>query len=174
MAGPRRARTRRPATTRATSGTRASAQAAARKTAPVVATSGRTTYTTRALVLGIAVIAVLVTLAVPLRAFVAQRGEIASMEHEQTAQRQRLAALEEQRRLLEDPTYIAAQARERLHFTFPGETTYLLTTPPAKPGKAPVRHGQSQVGGSSSPWYTRLWQSAVSAGSEQPAVRAHK
>src|SRR3954462_11870116 len=89
--------------------------------------------TTRAAVLGLVVCALVVSAALPLREFLSQRADIRHLQQSQAAARARVAALEEQKARLEDPSYTAALARDRLHFVRPGETAYVVIAPSAPP-----------------------------------------
>jgi hypothetical protein len=107
-----------------------------------------------------------------LREFLAQRGEIAQLRARTAAQEQRVAQLQEQKQRWQDPAYVKAQARQRLHFAMPGDTAW-ITIPedatagrPAGPAKAPEQR----------PWYSDMWASveAASAGESaapRPAAR---
>ncbi len=170
-APPRRATVRRP--------TRPGAGAAAPRTGAGASPAGgpqrrsarrRTGLTTRAAILAVAVCAVVLSVAYPLRAFVSQRGEISAMQQHQRGQQQRVAALQRQRDRLADPAYIRSQARQRLHFVAPGETTLLLLGPPTAAGR-PAQHPDAGVAATPGPWYARLWATAQVAA--QPAA-AHR
>src|SRR3954452_22533032 len=89
--------------------------------------------TTRAAILGLVVCALVVSAALPLREFLSQRADIRHLQQSQAAARARVAALEEQEARLADPAYVAALARDRLHFVRPGETAYVVIAPSAAP-----------------------------------------
>jgi cell division protein FtsB len=130
--------------------------------------------TTRAAVLGLVVCALLMSAALPLREFLGQRSEIAELRQAQAAARARVAALEEQKARLEDPAYVAALARDRLHFVRPGETAYVVIAPSAAPA-APkdAQRAAAAPAGPEAPWYSQLWGSVRSA--DRPVqVRAPK
>jgi cell division protein FtsB len=120
--------------------------------------------TTRSAVLGLVFCALVVSAALPLREYLSQRGQIAAAQHKQAVQRERVAQLEQQLRQLQDPAYIKAQARTRLHFVLPGETPYVLLTPPAAPlpSGTGVLSGKTATG-PESPWYSQLWASVRTA-----------
>ena len=133
------------------------ARAAARggsRTAPAApqATAG---LTTRVAVLGLVVCALVLSAALPLREFLSQRARISQMEQDQSAQRARVTALEDQRRLLDDPAYVASLARERLQYVRPGETTYVVVAPEVVEDPAPSSE-RSQAAEGQSPWYSQL------------------
>jgi hypothetical protein len=116
-------------------------------------------------VLALVVCALVVSAALPLREYIAQRSAIDQLLVAQTAQRARIAALEIQRRQLQDPSYLAALARQRLHFVKPGETAYVLLAPSAGPSVAGSAGGVSQPGpvGAEAPWYAQIWGSVRTA-----------
>jgi len=80
-------------------------------------------------VLAIAVCAVVLTLAVPLQQYLAQRAQLSDLVGQERAERARVAALEQQQARWNDPAYVREQARERLHFVKPGETAYVIVDP---------------------------------------------
>jgi cell division protein FtsB len=130
-----------------------------------------TGLTTRAAVLGLVLCALVVSAALPLREFLSQRGEIGRLQQQQALQRERVEALEAAKRQLEDPAFVTAEARRRLHFVKPGETAYVLLTP--QPGEAPLgatAETAEQAAGPEAPWYSQLWSSVEVADRAQPAT----
>lgn len=123
-------------------------------------------FTARAAILAVVACAVLLSLAYPLREYVAQRGEIERLQAQQRATERRVAALARQQQQWNDPAYIKAQARERLHFVLPGETAYVVLDPGARAtedasGSPTLSPLQPDVG--SGPWYSELWRSVQAA-----------
>ncbi len=114
----------------------------------------------RAAVLVSVVVALALSVAVPLQNYLALRGELAEVQVEQAALRDQVTELERRRALLENPDHIEAQARERLRYVRPGETPYIVQLPP--PAAAPV--GTVAVPEPAEPWYTRLWRSITGSG----------
>jgi cell division protein FtsB len=128
--------------------------------------------TTRAAVLGLVFCALLVSAALPLREYLAQRGQIAAAQAKQEQDRARVQALEDRLRQLQDPAYVRAQARSRLHFVLPGETAYVLQAPLP----APTPTGRSALAGATAsgpeaPWYSQIWSSVRVADQPAPAPR---
>ena len=126
--------------------------------------------TTRAAILGLVVCARVVSAALPLREFLSQRGQIAELRDEQSQQQQRVDALKAQLEQLQDPAYVKAQARTRLHFVLPGETAYVLLTPTP----TPLPSGQAALTGTTAtgpeaPWYSQVWGSVQAADRSAPA-----
>ncbi len=126
--------------------------------------------TSRATLLGLVVMALVLLVALPLRSYVEQRAQISTLQRQQQEQQHRLALLREQAARVQDPTYVQHQARERLHDVLPGETDYVIVDPPTKaPAKrivAPAQPGTVApvVPTASGPWWTRLWDSDGVAG----------
>src|SRR5919107_1663108 len=130
----------------------------------MTATRGPAGLTTRAAVLGLVLCALVVSAALPLREFLSQRAEIRQLEQSQAAARARVAALEEQKARLSDPDYVAALARDRLHFVRPGETAYVVIAPSAAPATPrEARRADAAAAGPEAPWYSQLWGSVRSA-----------
>jgi cell division protein FtsB len=143
---------------------RAASRAQKRPAKPEPTTARSTGLTTRAAVMGLVVCALLVSAALPLREFLGQRSDIRELEQQQAAAPRRDAALEEQKARLEDPSYTAALARDRLHFVWPGETAYVVIAPSAAPvTPTDARRAASAPTGPEAPWYSQLWGSVRSA-----------
>ncbi|EHB58290.1 Septum formation initiator [Mycolicibacterium rhodesiae JS60] len=110
----------------------------------------------RAAILAALVCVLTLTIAGPVRTYFAQRTEMKQLAASEAALRKQIADLESQKAKLDDPVYIAAQARERLGFVMPGDIPYQVQLPPGAavttdtgPQAAPVHN--------SDPWYTSLW-----------------
>jgi cell division protein FtsB len=122
-----------------------------------------TNLTGRAAVLALVVCLLAISLAYPLREYLAQRGDIGSVRARVAQQEKSVADLRSQQKRWQDPAYVERQARERLHFVMPGETSYVVLEPdeaPAPDGVVasaprPVAH---------SPWFTDLWRTVEVAG----------
>ncbi|WP_240183746.1 FtsB family cell division protein [Leifsonia aquatica] len=82
--------------------------------------------------MGILVLAVVI-LAPTLQAFAQQRAQIADQQAAVDALTSQVDAAKAQRARWNDPSYIRAQARDRLYYVMPGETSYLVVDdrPPA-------------------------------------------
>ena len=121
--------------------------------------------TTRAAVLLLVLAALVMSLAYPLRQYIAQRAEIGALQNELVTRQDRVAALEGQQQRWSDPAFIEAQARQRLHFVFPGEKgLVLLSQDDVKKARQPVVRvaTKPQV-----PWYDELWSSVQAADEQQ-------
>lgn len=113
--------------------------------------------TGRAAVLGLVVCALVLSLAYPVKQYIAQRGTIAQLERQRQDAQRRVDALEERRQQLSDPAYVKALARERLQYVMPGDTPYVVVTPnPPQPRRK--RAPSTPDLDSNTPWYSQLWQ----------------
>ena len=118
------------------------------------ATPQRVVSTRRFAVLAVVLCALVLTLAVPLRTYVSQRRELADTIARQQTYRSEVADLTRQKAQLQDPAYVAAQAKERLRYIAPGETPYQVQLPDdaaraTAVTPAPDTHRD--------PWYSELW-----------------
>ncbi len=125
----------------------------------VAATTGLlgVSSTKRAAVLALVVCALALTVVVPLRNFVTQRQELASVSQQQEALTGEVTALTQQKAKLSDPAEIEAQARSRILYAMPGDVPYVVQFP-----QAPA--ASQADAGAGSPWYRSLWRE-VSEGS---------
>lgn len=108
-------------------------------------------FTGRALILALVAATLLLSLAVPVRAWFAQRSEIAGLRADVDAARDRVAALEVQKQRWDDPAFVAAEARRRLHFVLPGEVGFVTLGAEGATDVAAVG-AEPQA-----PWYSSLW-----------------
>ena len=108
--------------------------------------------TRRAALLAVVVCALALTVAVPLRNYVAQRQELAAVSEQQQALAREVDRLTQERARLSDPAEVEAQARSRLGYVMPGEVPYVVELPPgAVAGPAPDPDAGV-------PWYRLLWR----------------
>jgi cell division protein FtsB len=114
----------------------------------------------RATILLVVLAAIVLSLAVPLRQFIRQTDENQALAEGIAAQQQRVAELERREELWQDPAFAAGQARERLHFVYPGEVGYIVLGAGERPLTGPDVRQQDNGDG----WYSRLWESVRSAG----------
>lgn len=127
---------------------------------------GRAGTTRRAAILGMVVIALAVSAALPVREFVSQRGRITELAQLQVVEQQRVAALEQRKKQLADPDYVSREIRERLQLVKPDESAYVLLAPPSPPPPAPGQAAPAP-GGPDAPWYARFYGSFGAA--DRPA-----
>lgn len=120
--------------------------------------ANRPQLTGRAAILAIVVCAIAMSLAYPVREYIAQRRAIAELQAEKARVEGERRALEAQARQISDPNWIKRTAKERLHYCGPGEKCYVVMD--ARPGK-----GQPAVKQQAPrpPWYQTLWESVEAA-----------
>lgn len=133
--------------------------------------SGRARYslTSRAALLALVVVVLLVSYAYPLRSWLDQQSERKSLQAEAEQLRKENARLEAELELWDDPTYIEAQARERLGFVMPGEDGYIVVpdeSTAADTGADELPQGVPPA--STGAWYERLWGSVKAADAVRP------
>jgi cell division protein FtsB len=129
------------------------------------ATGRRLTFTTRAAVLALVFCAVLVTLAYPLKQYLDQRSQIRTAAAQERSTEQRVKQLTTQHQQAQQPAVVEEQARQRLHYTLPGQQNYIVLQPvaPARPAIEHTGHAKVPLDPGST-WYDRLWDSTVVAG----------
>jgi hypothetical protein len=108
----------------------------------------------------------LLTLAVPVRAWFAQRSEIAGLRADVESARERVAALEVEKQRWDDPAFVAAEARRRLHFVLPGEVGYVTLGAQSATGADAAEQGPQ------APWYSSLWGALRAADADAAADAA--
>lgn len=121
-------------------------------------------FTGRALILAVVAATLVLTLAVPVRGWFAQRAEIAGLRADVDAARERVAALEVETQRWDDPAFVAAEARRRLHFVLPGEVGFVTL------GSAEAAAGAGGDAGSQTPWYSSLWNALQEADADASAA----
>jgi cell division protein FtsB len=137
---------------------------------------GRTTVvrrgprvTGRAVLLGALVLLLALTLAGPLRQYVAGRQELAELAAEHDALTQRAADLQAQLDRQSDPAYISQQARERLTYVLPGDRLVIVGDA-GDPGDTAAAPADSADQEAPVPWYEGLLGSVASADGDPPAA----
>jgi len=117
--------------------------------------------TSRAVMLLLVLAALVTTLAFPLREYVQQQSHIRSLQQQVELTGQRVESLKQQAEQWQDPDFIEAQARERLHYVFPGEVGYVVLTPEdvqqAREPEIRVQRPQREA------WYDTFWSSVQAA-----------
>ena len=122
-------------------------------------------FTGRAAVLAIVLCAIALSLAYPVREYIAQREQIDQLLAQGVQIQSQQQRLESERSLLHSPAYIAQQARDRLHMCLPTQMCYEIIGSSAKPKDVAARVAEA-------PWYARLWSSVQQANAAQGGGRA--
>jgi cell division protein FtsB len=118
--------------------------------------SPRPKLTSRAAVLAVVVCAIALSLAYPIREYIAERRQIDQLEALNNQLAGQLTRLQAQRRAYSSATYIEQQARDQLHMCFPSQKCYIVIYPTHPRGKS--AHAQAGT-----PWYSALWKSVREA-----------
>jgi cell division protein FtsL len=125
---------------------------------PSARASRPTRLTSRAAVLAVVICAIALSLAYPVREYVAQRQQIDELVAQQQMMQAQLKNLTGERDKLYDPAYVEQLAGEKLQMCFPSAQCYV------------IENGQSVIGGAPSPhrpgpapWYSKLWHSVQQA-----------
>jgi hypothetical protein len=111
------------------------------------------------------------------RAYLGQQAELRALATQVTTAEQDEESLEQELDRWQDPAYVAAQARARLGYVMPGETSYRVIDPevvaedPAADGGAEPTAGPAvPAGGALAPWYQTIWESVQAAGGADAAA----
>jgi cell division protein FtsB len=118
--------------------------------AAIVAAARSTRLTGRAALLAVVICAIALSLAYPVREYIAQRQQIDQL----VAQQQDVE--------LGQTWYIEQQARDQLHMCFPDEQCYEVVS--GQPAQTAAKTQQ----GPADPWYAKLWQSVQKADAQTP------
>jgi cell division protein FtsL len=125
---------------------------------PPAAAPRTTRLTGRAAVLAVVICAVALSLAYPVREYIAQRRQIDQLVTQQQNASSQVKKLEQQQARLSSPSYIEQVARQQLDMCFPGAQCYIVS------GQKTSADGASQATQpEAAPWYDKLWQSVQQA-----------
>ena len=116
-----------------------------------------TRFTSRAAVLAVVICAIALSLAYPVREYMAQRLQIDQLIAQRQTMLTQVTNLEAEQARLSDRSYIEQLARQELDMCFPGTQCYVIEgSHPLIGGAQPQRPGPA-------PWYARLWRSVEQA-----------
>jgi cell division protein FtsL len=124
---------------------------------PPAAAPRTTRLTGRAAVLAVVICAIALSLAYPVREYVAQRQQIDQLVTQQQAMVKQVKSLQAQQAKLSSQAYIEQLARHELDMCFPGTQCYII-----EGGQSPISTARSPQPGPA-PWYAKLWQSVEHA-----------
>ena len=122
----------------------------------------RARLTSRAAVLAVVICAIALSLAYPVREYIAQRRQIDQLQAERQMLNSQLQSLQHQQQRLADPAYVEQLARYKLHMCLRGETCYIVI------GGTPAHPGIVSVAAVLMLWYERLWYSVQEANRGSP------
>jgi cell division protein FtsL len=107
-------------------------------------------------VLAVVLCAIALSLAYPVREYIAERRQIDQLQTQNAAAAAQVRYLKSQEQALNSPARIEEEARDTLHMCFPNQICYEVITP-AKP------HPGASARAATEPWYGRLWDSVKKA-----------
>jgi len=116
-----------------------------------------TRLTGRAALLAVVICAIALSLAYPVREYIAQRQQIDQLLALQQANAAQVQALAEEDGRLTQTWYVEQQAEDELHMCFPQEQCYEVVSGRSAPPTASKPHVAAD------PWYAALWQSVQRA-----------
>lgn len=119
----------------------------------------RAHLTSRAAILAVVACAIALSLAYPLREYIAQRHEIAQLQVQQRQAQRQVEQLAEQKQRLGDEAYVKREARRRLNMCDPGAKCYVVLG--GDQGSGQDTAGKSPA--PTPPWYVTLWHSVDAA-----------
>ena len=128
--------------------------------AAIAAAARSTRLTGRAALLAVVICAIALSLAYPVREYIAQRQQIDQLLAQQQTLGAQVQALQQQNTKLSQTWYIEQQARAELHMCFPNEQCYEVIS--GQPPASAASHQQ----GPADPWYDKLLQSVKHADAE--------
>lgn len=120
----------------------------------------RSLLTSRAILLGLVLLVIVGTSAIPIKQLLEQRDRIAQLQSELAANRATVAKLTADVERWNDPAYVKAQVRTHLHWVMPGEIGFFITSSddiPAVEQFVVTPTSKSEV------WYSVLWKSVKNA-----------
>jgi cell division protein FtsB len=133
------------------------AQPSPAQAAALAAVARSTKLTGRAALLAVVICAIALSLAYPVREYIAQRQQIDQLLAQQQTMSAQVRALEAEDSKLSQTWYIEQEAQQQLHMCFPQEQCYEVVS--GQPAKASVSKPQVVA----DPWYAKLWESVQKA-----------
>lgn len=118
----------------------------------------RARFTSRAAVLAVVICAIALSLAYPVREYIAQSRRIGQLEAQRQAIAAQVNALQNEQQRLNSAAYVQQQARDNLHMCLPSETCYVIVG-----GGKPAGRAVRQAHAAAPAWYERVWTSVQQA-----------
>ena len=129
------------------------------------ATPRATRLTSRAAVLAVVICAIALSLAYPVREYIAQRDQIDQLVSQQHSMLAQVKSLQAQQAKLSSKSYIEQLAEQELDMCFPDTTCYVVE------GHSPVSSPALAASAGPAPWYAKLWQSVQRADAVKSPAR---
>ena len=125
--------------------------------AAMAAAARPTRLTGRAALLAVVICAIALSLAYPVREYIAQRQQIDQLLALQQANAAEVQALQQENGKLTQTWYVEQQAEDELHMCFPQEQCYEVVS--GQSAKTSVAKPKAAA----DPWYAKLWESVQNA-----------
>jgi cell division protein FtsL len=116
-----------------------------------------TRLTGRAAVLAVVICAIALSLAYPVREYLAQRQQIDQLVAQRQTMLSQVKSLEAQQTRLSQPAYIEQLARQELDMCLPRTRCYIVE------GASPLTDAVGPQRPGSAPWYAKVWRSVEQA-----------
>ncbi len=107
--------------------------------------------------------------ALPVRAWLDQRAQIAEVAAERAELASEVADLQAALDLWDDAAYVRAQARERLNFVLPGEVGLVVLGTESTPEQEPVTGAVVPAAEGDQAWWSTLLSAFTEVGNAEPA-----
>jgi cell division protein FtsB len=131
--------------------------------AALAAVARSTKLTGRAALLAVVICAIALSLAYPVREYIAQRQQIDQLLAQQQTMSAQVKALEAEDNQLSQNWYVEQEAEDELHMCFPQEQCYQVVS--GQSANTTVAAPQAVA----DPWYAKLWDSVQKA--DAPAAK---
>lgn len=113
-------------------------------------------------VLGVVVVLIAI-LAIPFKEWITQRARISDLESQLAWHTDRTTQLEDALSRWDDPAYVEAQARARLHFVRPGEVGYVVLTAEEVEQPETTETRPMATAPKGGPWWSAVWTTVQQA-----------
>ena len=133
------------------------AQPSPAQAAAMAAVARSTKLTGRAALLAVVICAIALSLAYPVREYIAQRQQIDQLLAQQQTMSAQVKALQAEDSKLSQTWYVEQEARDQLHMCFPQEQCYEIVS--GQSAKTSAAAPQTVA----DPWYAKLWDSVQKA-----------
>jgi cell division protein FtsB len=138
------------------------AQPSPAQAAALVAVARSTKLTGRAALLAVVICAIALSLAYPVREYIAQRQQIDQLLAQQQTMSAQVKALQAENNKLSQNWYVEQEAEDELHMCFPQQQCYEVVS--GQSTKTSVAAPQAVA----DPWYAKLWASVQKADAPAP------
>lgn len=118
--------------------------------------------------LALVLCALALSLAYPVREFLAQRADIAALRAQNRAEQASVEALQGSLRQWQDDAYVKTQASRRLQFARPGDFNLVVVEP--DPAKRAAARTKASAASHDATWFSSLWGTVQAADAAKPGT----